>query len=104
MWIFAGIRPLVIQEAGIKAVLARSYARIFYRNSLNIGLSLLEADTRAIQDGDELHLDLDRWAAEDRTRNFTTPLTPLPPFMSQILQDGGLVAHFKKWGGFRLAG
>jgi len=96
--------PLVIQEAGIKAVLARSYARIFYRNSLNIGLSLLEADTRAIQDGDELHLDLDRWAAEDRTRNFTTPLTPLPPFMSQILQDGGLVAHFKKWGGFRLAG
>ncbi len=96
--------PLVIQEAGVKAVLARSFARIFYRNSLNIGLCLLEADTHAIKDGDEIHLDLDQWVVRDRTGNFTTPINPLPPFMFQILQDGGLVSHFKKWGGFHMVG
>jgi 3-isopropylmalate/(R)-2-methylmalate dehydratase small subunit len=96
--------PLVIQAAGIKAVVARSYARIFYRNSLNIGLCLLEADTQAIKDGDEIRLDLDRWLVRDQTSNFTTPMNPLPPFMFQILQDGGLVSHFKKWGGFHMAG
>jgi 3-isopropylmalate/(R)-2-methylmalate dehydratase small subunit len=96
--------PRVIQEAGIKAVLARSYARIFYRNCLNVGLCLLEADTHAIKDGDEIVLDLEQWVVRDRRGNFITPINPLPPFMFQILLDGGLVPHFKKWGGFHMMG
>jgi 3-isopropylmalate/(R)-2-methylmalate dehydratase small subunit len=94
--------PRVIQEAGISAVLAPSYARIFYRNALNIGLCLLECNTRGIGDGDTIEIDLKNWVAKDLTRNFSIPITPLPPFMIQILNDGGLVPHFKKWGGFHM--
>jgi 3-isopropylmalate/(R)-2-methylmalate dehydratase small subunit len=91
-----------IQEAGITAVLAVSYARIFYRNSFNVGLWLLECETREIGYQDEIELSLDTWVVRDLTRNLTLPIKPLPPFMLQILQDGGLIPHFKKWGGFHM--
>ena len=94
--------PRVIQEAGITAVLAVSYARIFYRNSFNVGLWLLECETREIGSQDEIELSLDTWVVRDLTRNLTLPIKPLPPFMLQILQDGGLIPHFKKWGGFHM--
>jgi len=94
--------PRVIQEAGITAVLAVSYARIFYRNSFNVGLWLLECETREIGYQDEIELSLDTWVVRDLTRNLTLPIKPLPPFMLQILQDGGLIPHFKKWGGFHM--
>lgn len=96
--------PRVIQEAGIRAVLSLSYARIFYRNALNIGLCLLECDTRRIEDGDAIEIDLKSWMAKDLTRGLSIPITPLPSFMIQILTDGGLVSHFKKWGGFHMIG
>jgi 3-isopropylmalate/(R)-2-methylmalate dehydratase small subunit len=94
--------PRVIQESGITAVLAGSYARIFYRNSMNVGLWLLECETREIAYGDEIELSLDTWVVRDLTKNLTLPVKPLPPFMLQILQDGGLIPHFKKWGGFHM--
>jgi 3-isopropylmalate/(R)-2-methylmalate dehydratase small subunit len=94
--------PRVIQEAGLRAVLAKSCARIFYRNAINVGLYLLECDTEGILEGDEIELDMDRWVAKDLTRNSDIRINPLPPFMSQMLKDGGLVPHFKKWGGFHL--
>ncbi len=94
--------PRVIQEAGIRAVLAKSYARIFYRNAINVGLCLLECDTEGIMDRDEIELDMDRWIAKDLTRNAKIQIKPLPPFMSQMLKDGGLISHFRKWGGFHL--
>ena len=94
--------PRVIQEAGIRAVLAKSYARIFYRNAINVGLCLLECDTQGIMDGDEIELDMDHWIAKDLARNADIRMKPLPPFMSQMLKDGGLIPHFKKWGGFHL--
>jgi len=94
--------PRVIREAGINVVLALSYARIFYRNALNVGLWLLECDTREIRDGDLVAVDLDSWVLKDVTQDFMIPIKRLPPFLLQILQDGGLVPHFKKWRGFHM--
>jgi 3-isopropylmalate/(R)-2-methylmalate dehydratase small subunit len=94
--------PRVIQEAGIIAVLSPSYARIFYRNSFNVGLLLLECETKDIIYGDEIKLDLEAWIAYDLTNHLIIPIKPLPLFMLQLLQDGGLVPHFKKWGGFHM--
>ena len=94
--------PRVIQEAGVAAVLARSYARIFYRNAFNVGLWLLECETGEIAFGDEIEVDLENWVVKDLTKNFMIPVNPLPPFMLQLVRDGGLVPHFKKWGGFHI--
>ena len=95
--------PRVIREAGIRVVLALSYARIFYRNALNVGLWLLECNTRKISEGDFLEVDLDSWVLKDITQELLIPIKPLPPFLLEILQDGGLVPHFKKWRGFHMA-
>jgi 3-isopropylmalate/(R)-2-methylmalate dehydratase small subunit len=96
--------PRVIQEMGVRIIIARSYARIFYRNALNVGLWLLESDTEGIVNGDHLEVDLSRWQLRDLTNGSATPVRPLPPFMLQLLQDGGVVAHFKRWGGFHFIG
>lgn len=94
--------PLAIKYAGIAAVLARSFARIFFRNAINTGLPLVECDTTGIRPGDELVVDLARGVVLNRTRNLEIPVRPLPPVMLRILADGGLAAHFKKHGGFAL--
>lgn len=94
--------PRVILEAGISAILALSYARIFYRNALNVGLWLLECNTKGIENGDGIEIDLKNWMAKDLAQNLSIPIKPLPPFMIRILNDGGLVPHFKKWGGFHM--
>jgi len=94
--------PRVIQEAGISAVLAISYSRIFYRNSINVGLWLLECQTKNIINGDEIEVDLENWVVRDITLNHNIPIKILPPFMLQILRDGGLVSHFKRWNGFHM--
>ncbi len=94
--------PRVIQEAGIPAVLAPSYARIFCRNSLNVGLWLLECETKEIADGDQIEVNLDGWRVSDLTRGLLIPVRPLPRFMLQILRDGGLIPHFRRWGGFHM--
>jgi 3-isopropylmalate/(R)-2-methylmalate dehydratase small subunit len=95
--------PIVIKEAGSRAVLAKSYARIFYRNAINVGLTLLECETEGIMEGDEIELDTDRWVVKNLTRKTDIRINPMPSFMSQMLKDGGLVPHFKKWGGFHLS-
>lgn len=95
--------PRVIREAGISVILALSFARIFYRNALNVGLWLLECDTRKISDGDLVEVDLDSWVLKDMTQDLLIPIKPLPPFLLQILRDGGLVLHFRKWRGFHMA-
>lgn len=89
--------PLVIKEAGIVAVVAKSFARIFYRNSINIGLPLIELeDTDRIAENDELEIDLDKNILKDLTKNINLKTKPLPAIMQKLLNDGGLVAHFKK--------
>jgi 3-isopropylmalate/(R)-2-methylmalate dehydratase small subunit len=94
--------PTIIKLAGVAAVLARSFARIFFRNAINLGLPVLECDTAGIQQGDELEVDLGAGTVRNLTRSSTVTFPPLPPVMRRILADGGLAAHVKKHGGFAL--
>jgi len=93
--------PLAIKYAHISAVLAKSFARIFFRNAINTGLPLVECDTDEIADGDELVVDLEAGKIENLTSGKSITIKPLPPVMLKILNDGGLVEHFKKYGGFK---
>lgn len=94
--------PRIIRLAGVSAVLAQSFARIFFRNSINVGLPVLEIDTTGIQEGDQLEIDLEAGTVRNVTRDETLNFAPLPPVMVKILGDGGLVEHFKKYGDFNL--
>ncbi|RKO66988.1 3-isopropylmalate dehydratase small subunit [Desulfofundulus salinus] len=94
--------PLAIKHARISAVLAKSFARIFYRNAINTGLPVVECDTDQIDPGDELVVDLSSGVITNKTKGITIAAKPLPPVMIKILNDGGLVAHFRKYGGFNL--
>jgi len=89
--------PLVIKESGIVAVLAKSFARIFYRNGFNIGLPLVEVDTDKIAENDELSIDFDRGMLKNITKGIELEIKPLPPFMQALLQEGGVVNYFKKY-------
>lgn len=94
--------PQAIKYAGISAVLAKSFARIFYRNCFNLGLPAIECDTSSIAEGNELEVDLDVGIIRNKTKNQEIKIAPLPPTMQTLLADGGLVEHIKKHGGFKL--
>ena len=94
--------PLIIKMAGVSAVLAKSFARIFYRNAINIGLPLLDLDTDQIPDGATVEIDLLEGLVREKTGKFTLKATPIPAFMIRILEEGGLVQHIKKHGDFCL--
>jgi 3-isopropylmalate/(R)-2-methylmalate dehydratase small subunit len=94
--------PMAIKYAGVSAVLAKSFARIFYRNCFNLGLPAIECDTDGIAEGDELELDLDKGIINNRTKGKNIKISPIPKTMQILLSDGGLVEHFKKHGGFAL--
>jgi 3-isopropylmalate/(R)-2-methylmalate dehydratase small subunit len=94
--------PLALLNAGVGAVLAPSFARIFYRNAINTGLPVVECDTAGIAAGDELVADLEGGVLRNLTRDTETPIRPLPPFMLKVLADGGLAAHIVKYGTFNI--
>ncbi|NLV16366.1 MAG: 3-isopropylmalate dehydratase small subunit [Syntrophomonadaceae bacterium] len=94
--------PLAIINADISAVIAKSFARIFYRNAINTGLPLLECDTDRINPGDELEVDLEQGVIRNITQGIDIAVTPLPRVMLKILAEGGLVEHFKTNGTFNL--
>jgi 3-isopropylmalate/(R)-2-methylmalate dehydratase small subunit len=94
--------PLVIKAAGVSAVIAKDFARIFYRNCINVGLPVIECDTSNIDEGDELRVDLERGYVFNVTKDSRIKATALPPVMVKILNEGGLAEHFKKHGGFNL--
>ena len=94
--------PRIMKIAGVGAVLAKSFARIFYRNAINIGLLAIECDTDLIDDGDELELDVEKGIITDITNGAIIQIEPLPPVMIKLLSDGGLVEHIKKNGDFKL--
>jgi 3-isopropylmalate/(R)-2-methylmalate dehydratase small subunit len=94
--------PMAIKYSGIAAVLAKSFARIFYRNCYNLGLPAIECDTEAIGEGDELEVDLNAGVLNNKTTGKQIKIAPLPPTMQTLLADGGLVEHFKKHGGFKI--
>jgi 3-isopropylmalate dehydratase small subunit len=90
--------PMAIKAAGVRVVIAKSFARIFYRNSFNIGLPLLESAEAAedIQDGDRLSVDLIAGKIENLTRGRSYQARPIPPFMERLIKAGGLVEHIRK--------
>lgn len=94
--------PTIIKLAGVSAVLAKSFARIFFRNSINVGLPVLICDTDKIKAGDELEIDLESGKIVDITNGVALDFKPLPSSMIKILNDGGLVAHLQKHGDFNI--
>jgi len=94
--------PLAIKEAGIVCIIAKSFARIFYRNSFNVGVCLIEADTAKIKNNDKLIIDLGKKTLENKTSNSTIDIKPIPKIMQTLLRDKGLVAHFKKYGDLKI--
>ena len=93
--------PIVIKLAGISAVVAKSFARIFYRNAINVGLAAIICDVDGIDQGDELELQVNDGLLVDRTKGLEKRFSPLPAIMREILNQGGLVDYIKKQGGFR---
>jgi 3-isopropylmalate/(R)-2-methylmalate dehydratase small subunit len=92
--------PVAIKAAGISAVIAKSFARIFFRNSINIGLPLfISDDADKIDDGDEVAIDFNTGEILDKTKGVTLKVKPLPAFMQKIVEKGGLV-EFLRSGGY----
>jgi len=94
--------PLAIKYANISAVLAKSFARIFFRNAVNTGLPVVECDTDQIESGDELEVFLEEGEVRNLTKGLTLKINPLPPVMIKILQEGGLAPYLVKHGDFQL--
>lgn len=94
--------PRIIKIAGVSAVLAKSFARIFFRNAINVGLPVLICDTDKIDVGDTLEVDLENGVVLNKSKNLTLTFSPLPKAMLNILNDGGLSAHIKRHGDFKL--
>jgi 3-isopropylmalate/(R)-2-methylmalate dehydratase small subunit len=95
--------PVVIKSAGIGAVVAQSFARIFFRNAINIGLPVFICDTSAISTGDDLELDLEAGTGRDLATGAIISAAPLPRAMINVVRDGGLAAHIRKHGTFQVA-
>ena len=90
--------PIAIKGSGISCVIASTFARIFYRNSINIGLAILECDEAAkdIKDGDEVKVDFDTGVIENITTGKTYQAEPFPPFIQNIISKGGLLKSIGK--------
>lgn len=90
--------PLAIKTCGISVVIAKSFARIFYRNAINIGLPILECEKAAdqIQAGDEVTVDFNTGIITDLTQNKEWQAQPFPPFIQNIIDKGGLMASLKE--------
>jgi len=90
--------PIAIKGAGIAAVVAKSFARIFYRNAINIGLPILESReiVDETQEGDTIRVDLVSGIIENRTRGVKGKASPFPPLMREIIEMGGMVPYIRK--------
>lgn len=93
--------PTILKLAGVSAVLAKSVARIFFRNAINVGLPVLICDTDRINDGDQLEIDLASGTIVDLTNGARLTSGKIPDVMLKILSEGGLVPYIKKYGDFR---
>ena len=89
--------PIAIKASGISCVIAKTFARIFYRNAINIGLAILEcpAASDGIADGDEVSIDFDTGVITNVTKNETYQAEPFPPFIKDMIAQGGLMASLK---------
>lgn len=90
--------PIAIKESGISCVIAATFARIFYRNAINIGLPILECEeaSKKIADGDEIEIDFDSGIITNKTKNESYKGVPFPPFIQNIINNDGLINSIKK--------
>ena len=88
--------PIAIKQCGVSIVIADYFARIFYRNAINIGLPVLEIGAHDIEKGDEIEVSLERGEVLNKTKNKTYSATRMPQVMIDILNEGGLVNYLKK--------
>ena len=94
--------PLVIKMAGVTAILAKSVARIFFRNAINLGLPVLICNTDKIDNGDDLEIDLVEGTVRDRTNGSLLTFGRIPEVMLHILNEGGLIPYIQKHDDFQL--
>ncbi|MFH1837360.1 MAG: 3-isopropylmalate dehydratase [Candidatus Omnitrophota bacterium] len=92
--------PAALKASGLKAVIAKGFARIFYRNAFNVGLCLVECETNYIDDMDELELDLDKNMIRNLSKGINVEIKPMPDIMKKFLEKGGVIEYFKEYGGF----
>ena len=89
--------PIALKAAGVAAVVAPTFARIFYRNAFNMGLPIFELpEASQISEGDEIEIDMDNGTITNKTTNKTYNFTPIPPFMQELIDAGGLMSFAKK--------
>jgi 3-isopropylmalate dehydratase small subunit len=93
--------PIAIKSSGVSCVIASSFARIFFRNSFNMGLPIFESDeaSQGIAEGDALEVDADSGIIRDLTTGRQFQTRPIPGFMQALIEDGGLMEHIRKRGG-----
>lgn len=89
--------PIIVKMSGVSAVLAKSFARIFFRNAINIGLPVLICDTDKINDGDQLEVDLEKGIINNLTNKAQLSFSRIPEVMLRILDEGGLIPYIKKY-------
>ena len=94
--------PVVIRMSGVGAILAKSVARIFFRNAINQGMPVLLCDTDKIGDGDDLEINVTGGKIADLTSGITLSCSKMPPIMSAILEEGGLIPYIQKHQDFKL--
>jgi 3-isopropylmalate/(R)-2-methylmalate dehydratase small subunit len=89
--------PIALKAAGISAIIAPTFARIFYRNAFNMGLPIFELkEAKEINEGDEITIDMDNGTIINKTQNKTYKFTPIPEFMQELINAGGLMSFAKK--------
>jgi 3-isopropylmalate/(R)-2-methylmalate dehydratase small subunit len=90
--------PVALKAVGISCIIAKSFARIFYRNGLNLGLPLLESSeaSKEIKEGDRVRVNLTTGEIFDLTQKKKFSAKPIPAFMQELLRDGGLIRHLQK--------
>ena len=94
--------PLIIKMAGIDAIVANSFARIFYRNAINVGLAAIICNVDDVDEGDALEINVDDGRILDNAKGIEKRFSPLPPIMREILREGGLDSYIMRYGGLRI--
>jgi 3-isopropylmalate/(R)-2-methylmalate dehydratase small subunit len=89
--------PLLLKHAGVQCIIARSFARSFFRNGINLGLLLLEASLNSLEEGDRIMINLDQGQIVNQTRGNTARFRPLPGIMQSIMREGGLIPYYRKY-------
>ena len=93
--------PLILKITGVQAVLAKSFARIFFRNAINIGLPVIECDTDKIKEGDSLEMNFEKGTVTNLSHKEILKFKPLSPLMREILREGGVVQYLRKHKSFQ---